>query len=224
MTTATKAPETGKGSPAGPRWFVSKNPNLVLEVLPEFYPDEKTGEKKKHIRIEFKSEEKPWTHKGDGYLGTRNKRGSDLNANDHYGVFFLIDPGAGPYEDDSEMEPPIEKLRGGSTRERPDWVRTASEKTDARMILDHIRRRVYAYRNSPQDNRYRVTARLTELNWDPSELTIAAMRIAEDGPGRAAGRPALEAEPTDGEGQEIEAGRVADMGGGRTKVVSKTNR
>ncbi len=224
MTTAQdvkKAPEIGRGSPAGPRWFVSKNPTLVLEVMPQYRADEKTGKTEKYLRIGFKSVEKPWTHLGEGKLGSANKRGSDSNASRHYGVHFVIDPGPVPtegYKDDAE-DPADD-----SGRERPDWRRTAEEKADDRHVIDHIRNRVYGYKNSPQDNRYRVTARLIELNWDPNELTVAAMRMAEDGPGRAAGRPVLESEPTDGEAREIAGARVADMGGGRTKVVSKTNR
>lgn len=215
MTTETKAPITGKGSPAGPRWFVSKNPSLVLEVIPQYYPDEKTGEIKKHLRVAFKSEEKPWTHKGEGKLGSRNKRGSDSNASEYYGVYFVIDPGPKPeggYRDDVDFP------KDDKGREHQDWMRTASEKADDRHTIDHIRGRVYAYRNSPQDNKYRVTARMVELNWDPNELTIAAMQLAESGPGRAAGRP----DEVVSEGAD--AGRVADMGGNRTKVVVKANR
>lgn len=187
-----EAPETGKGSPSGPRWFVSKNPSLVLEVVAEKILDAE-GNKPPHVRVFFKSEEKSEIHVGMGYLGTRNKNGSDLNANLKYGVHFVIDPGPRPkdgYEDDKDEV-------------RADWRRTAKEKDIDRKVIDHIRS-IYMYRNSPQDNRYRNTARLTELNWDPTEIRKMENRMVVQGGYKPMARP-----PEDNAPEETRAERTS---------------
>lgn len=178
----------GKGSPAGPRWFVSKNPGLVLEVVKQDYPKE--GEPARpHVRIPFKSETKSALHVGDGYLGSRNKLGTDTNANKHYGVYFVMDPGPRPeggYKDDKTI--PVYVQQDGKEVEMEDWMRTADEKERDRKIIDHIRG-IYMYRHTPQDNQYRVTARLVEMNWDPAEIRVHVESMVIPGMNKPMSRP-----------------------------------
>ena len=198
----------GRGSPAGPRWFVSKNPGFVSEVTPERYPDV-AGNRAPFLRVAFKSEGKASTHVGEGHLGSRNKTNSDTNANRHYGVYFVIDPGPVPeggYKNDSEA-PEDDK---GQAHE--DWVRTAEEKARDRKIIDHLRS-IYAYRHSPQDNQYRVTSRLTELNWDPAEIRVYVESMVIPGLNRPMGRPPVGApEPEENKGEERPAAKAPPMG------------
>jgi len=167
---------TGKGSPAGARFFVSKNPGLVLEIIAERYPDEH-GNRKPFIRISFKSETKSELHAGRGYLGTGNTLGTDTNANRHYGLFKVMDPGAGPYKDD-----------GDDVDE--EWSRTAEQKAEDRVIIDKIRKTGW-YRSTPQDNQYRISSKLVELNWDPAEMRVYARSLVIPGMGKPMGRPPL---------------------------------
>ena len=200
MSEDSKVPVVGKGSPKGPRWFVSKNPGLVLEVKPERYPD-RDGNRAPFIRISFKSEVKSELHVGEGHLGTRNKLGSDTNANRHYGLFAIVDPGPAPkggYEDD-----------GDEVRE--DHRRTAEEKAEDRLVVDHIRR-TYMYRHTPQDNQYRVTGRLIELDWDPAEIRTYVGGIVIPGMGKPMARPPLAGAPDDAPASAAAAGKSPRMG------------
>lgn len=207
-TVKTQAPATGKGSPAGPRWFVSKNPGLVLEVVPERYPD-RDGNRAPFLRVAFKSETKSELHQGEGYLGTRNKLGTDTNANRHYGVFFIIDPGPMPKDGYQDDESQVKDEKG---IEREDWSRTSEEKARDRRILDHIRK-TYMYRHTPQDNQYRITGRLIELNWDPAEIRSYVSSMVIPGMGKPMSRPPLEGAPAEGRPEgEPQTGRTPNMG------------
>jgi hypothetical protein len=140
---------------------------LVLEVVPQRYPDQ-DGNVKQNVRISFNKQLKPPLHVGTGVLGTTNKSGSDKNANLYYGVFFIEDPGPNPSEEKDET------LR--------------SEKMLARKIIDHIRK-LDIYKKTPQENKYIVTGRLIELNWDPRELGAMENQIVVPGANRPMGRP-----------------------------------
>lgn len=185
-------PVIGKGSPAGPRWFVAKNPGFVAEVVPQKYPKE--GESAPpYIRVPFRSEDKSDLHIGDGRLGSRNKTGSDTNANRRYGVFFVMDPGPRPkdgYKDDDEL------VLDGKGAPNEAWTRTAEQKAEDRKVIDHLRT-IYAYRNTPQDNQYRVTGRLIELNWDPAEIRIHVNSLVIPGMNKPMPRPPLAGAPSD---------------------------
>lgn len=199
-------PVTGRGSPAGPRWFVSKNPGLVLEIVPERYPDV-SGNKAPFVRAAFKSETKSEMHAGDGYLGSRNKLQTDTNANRHYGVYFVMDPGPVPpggYKDD------VEDVVDEKGIVHEDWSRSAAEKLVDRMIIDHIRK-IYSYRHSPQDNQYRVTGRLIELNWDPSEMRVYVDSMVIPGMGKPMARPPLLGAPIE-KTEDREPSEVPPMG------------
>ena len=190
--TNKEVPVVGRNSPAGPRWFVSKNPGLVLEVVPERYPD-RDGNRAKFIRVMFKSEAKSDLHQGDGLLGSRNKLGTDTNANKHYGLFFIMDPGPMP-KDGYKGDDSAPKDSNGVERE--DWMRTAEEKTDDRRIIDHIRK-THMYRHTPQKNEYLVTGRLIELTWDPAEIRAYVSGMVIPGMGKPMARPPLAGAPED---------------------------
>lgn len=208
-----EVPETGKGSKRGPRWFISKNPGLVLEVVPERYPD-RDGNRADFTRISFKSETKSDLHVGDGKLGSTNKLGTDTNANRHYGIFFIMDPGAIPKDGyKSDEEAPVDE----HGVEHNEWMRTAEEKAKDRRIIDHIRK-THMYRHTPQDNQYRVSGRLIELNWDPSEMRVYVSGIVIPGMGKPMARPPLIAAPEDSK-SVAEPGKSPTMG---TRVTRRT--
>lgn len=185
-------PQTGRGSKPGPRWFVSKNPGLVIEVVAERYPD-KDGNRAKFIRSIFKSEVKSDLHIGEGKLGSRNRLGGDTNSNRHYGVFFVIDPGPEPKNGYVADEEPIKDSKG---LEHEDWMRTADEKKEDRRIVEHFRK-LYMYRHTPQNNEYLASGRLIELDWDPAEIRTYVGSIVIPGMGKPMARPPLHGAPDD---------------------------
>ncbi len=199
-----KAPAIGKGSPAGPRWFVSKNPGLVLEVVKQVYP--KDGEAAlPHIRVGFKSEDKSDLHIGDGRLGTR------------YGLFFVMDPGPKPkdgYKDDDEL------VEDGKGLPNEAWTRTAEQKAEDRKVIDHIRN-IYMYRNTPQDNQYRVTGRLIELNWDPSEIRTYVNGMVIPGMNKPMARPPLAGAPEDARAAHVQTEGGPRMGSATVRQNSR---
>lgn len=204
-------PKTGKGSQAGPRWFVSKHPALALEVVAERYPD-KDGNRAEFIRVAFKSEIKSEIHAGEGYLGSRNKLGTDTNANRHYGLFFIVDPGPTPKDGFKDDQEAIEyKRQDGSVVVHEDWMMTAEEKTKARRIIDHIRR-TGIYRNTPQDDQYRVTSRLVELSWDPAEIRTYVNGMVIPGMGKPMARPPHAGAPEDAPAAAVTTGAGPRMG------------
>lgn len=214
MSEANKEPNkdvivVGRGSPAGPRYFVSKNPGLTLEVVPERYPD-RDGNRAPFIRVSFKSEVKSDMHIGEGHLGSRNKLGTDTNANRHYGIFFIMDPGPLPKDGYKGDDEPPKDSHGV---EREDWMRTAEEKATDRRIIDHIRK-THMYRHTPQDNQYRVTGRLIELNWDPAEIRTYVSGIVIPGMGKPMPRPPLEGAP--------EEQAVKPTAGGSVKLTRRS--
>ncbi len=205
---------TGKGSLAGPRWFVSLNPGLVLEVVPERYPD-RDGNRAPFIRISFKSETKSELHVGEGHLGSKNKLGTDTNANRHYGVFFIMDPGPaakGGYESDEDA---IEDEKGVAHN---DWMRTAEEKAQDRRIIDHMRK-THMYRHTPQDNQYRVTGRLIELTWDPAEIRVYVGGIVIPGMGKPMSRPPLAGAPEDSRSTVAVTDKAPTMGTLKRRII-----
>lgn len=210
------ASKTGRGSPAGPRWFVSKSPALTLEVVPQQYPDEH-GNRKPFLRVTFKSEIKSPIHIGDRRLGSDNPMGNDLNAPRHYGLFFVMDPGPLPkdgYKDDDEA--PLDSF--GKPRE--DWMRTADQKSEDRRIVDHFRK-THLYRSSPQDNQYRVTAKLTELDWDPVEIRIAVAEMVIPGVGRPMPRPNLSGAPEDAVATAVSSAKTGPAMGTKNRSIAR---
>ncbi len=202
-------PVTGKGSKPGPRWFVSKNPGLVIEVIAERHPD-KDGNRAKFIRVSFKSEAKSDMHVGEGYLGSRNKLGTDTNSNRHYGMHFIIDPGPMPKDGYVSDEEPIEDENGVL---HENWMRSAEEKADDRRIIEHFRK-LYMYRHTPQDNTYLASGRLIELNWDPAEIRTYVGSIVIPGMGKPMARPPLLGSPEDAEAEKpaLKAPRMGTVG------------
>ena len=155
-----KVPETGPGSPAGPRWFYSKTPELVVEVKPERYADA-NGNVPPFLRVAFNKQIKPDVLVSEeGRLGSKNKIGADSNANLWYGVYYVVDPGPVPV---SEADKDARE-KSGKAREF-----TEEEKRD-RMIIDHFRK-MHQYKITPQDNRLCVTDKIEELTWDPHTIT-----------------------------------------------------
>jgi hypothetical protein len=190
MSTEKETPAIGKGSPAGPRWFVSRHPGLTLEVKAEQMRD-REGNRAKFIRIGFNSEAKSAIHVGAGRLGTGNPLGTDTNSHRQYGLFFIIDPGPRPKDGYKADEDPITDEQG---KVHEDWMRTAEQKEDDRYIIDHFRK-TSMYRATPQKNEYLVTGRLIELNWDPAEIRVAVQAMVIPGMGRPMARPTLAGAP-----------------------------
>lgn len=165
-----KAPVTGKGSPAGMRWFVTRFPGYCQEVVAEKVLDE-NGNKRPYLRIAFKSEAKSNLMVGHGHLGTDNKGGSDTNANKKYGLLAIADPGPGPFNKDD-----VDTDENG-------WT-----KGDRRKIINTLRMTSH-FRCTPQDNEFRVTSRLVELNWDPAEIRTHEASMVVAGSSRPMSRP-----------------------------------
>ncbi len=200
---AVTVPAVGKGSLKGPRWFVSRNPGLTLEVIAE-----QDGNRAKFIRVGFKSEDKSPLHVGDGRLGSRNTLGTDTNSNRRYGVYFIMDPGPAPKDGYKGDEDLVKDNRG---IEQESWTRTAEEKADDRRIIDHFRK-THLYRNTPQNNAYVVTGRLIELDWDPAEIRIHVASMVIPGMNKPMPRPPLAGAPVDAAPEREAAASGPSMG------------
>lgn len=179
-------PAIGKGSPAGPRWFYSKHPELVLEVTPQRYPLP-DGSTAPFMRVPFMKQLKPQVLQGIAYLGTKNATGSDINANQYYGVLAIEDPGQ-------------------ETKDKP----FDEEQQRNRRIIDHIRK-MDLYKKTAQTNKINVTARLLELNWDPRELGDGRNGFVIPGSHRPVSRPVTADAPEDAQ-PEIPATKTPQMG------------
>jgi hypothetical protein len=91
-----EVPATGKSSPAGRRWFISKYPELTLTKKPADIIVSDNGKERpqKPQRIPFMKQMKPAHLKGTGLLGRANADGgdgSDRNDSHFWGVFTTED-------------------------------------------------------------------------------------------------------------------------------------
>ena len=195
-----KAPVVGKGSPRGMRYFTSRWSEFVQEIIPEHKSNPETGERKPFLRVAFEKRAKPDMLVGDGMLGSRNKSGSDTNANLYYSRLEIMDPGPEPKTEAEKKE----RLDHDLPAEFND------EENRNRLIIDTLRRSDN-YKKTPQNNEFEVTAKLKELDWDPSELGAASNRYIKAGTSRPIARPDMGA-PEDGDKEEAPAARGAKMG------------
>ena len=132
----------GAGSPAGPRWFVTKYPSWTATIIPEDYLLGEGGRtvKQKALRAVFKRIVKPRKLVDtQGELGSENPGGGDRNASRWMGVFSIVDPGQNPTDKNGIL---------------------------ARKVIDFLRGHEQ-FRKTTQDNRLSANPELSELNWDP---------------------------------------------------------
>ena len=137
--------DVGAGSPAGPRWFVTKYPAWSTTLVPEDWIVHEGGRtaKQKPVRLVFKRIVKPRKLVStDGELGSENPGGGDRNASRWLGVFAVHDPG-------------------------PDYDKANKNDVLARQVVDFLRGHEYA-RKVVQDNRLPANPELIELSWDPT--------------------------------------------------------
>lgn len=154
--------ETGVGSPAGKRWFVSsKYPhlNVCIRSAEDKTP---TARAIKGIYALFQNAGKPESFHGDGKPGSHNFSGTDINDSPYWGIFEVEDPG-------SESE--IEKEKNDSKR---------AKLSLARLTVDKLRA-CHFYKQTAQNNEVSRHSQLVELNWDPSSLSGAVRGLVGRG-------------------------------------------
>lgn len=150
--------ETGVGSPAGPRWFVScRYPQIDILIR---LPEDKTAVSRavKRIHAPFHSMAKPNSLQGNGKRERGNWDGTDMNDSGKWGIYGPVeDPGPEPeegFKDDDNKVPHAKRMK-------------ADKKKENRLIIDHLRS-IDLYKKTAQNNQADINSVLVELTWDPT--------------------------------------------------------
>ncbi len=155
-------PETGPGSAAGLRWFVScRYPNI--NILVRLFQEKTTSSKAvKRLAADFHSMAKPNSLQGNGKREKGNWDGTDMNDSGKWGIYGpIMDPG--PEPEDGFKDGPIEYTADGVKKT---MKLKAEKKAENREIIDHLRS-IDHYKQTQQNNVAAIDSRLVELTWDP---------------------------------------------------------
>jgi hypothetical protein len=166
MTEEQKVAETGQGSPAGLRWFIScRYPHLNITIRPA---EDKTPTTRaiKGIYASFQALAKPDSLQGLGKRERNRDDGTDMNDSGKWGIFGpIVDPGPVPEDGYKDGIVSCAVEEDGKTVKK-DIKLKAAKKQENRDIIDHLRS-IGLYRRTRQINEVDLNSLLAEVNWDP---------------------------------------------------------